>query len=120
MPSPQKRRATINGNIPIVNEQEVTMARQNKATYPDMHCELASHQDTPIFREQNLTNDGGIMTLEEYLNRNQITFDEYLCREEGEKKKEKQGAGTHRANGGQKFVTTPTKGNVVDPWLTVL
>lgn len=120
MSSPQKRRATINGNIPVVNGQGVIMERQKRATYPDMQCELASHQGTPVFREQNVTNDGGIMTLEEYLNRNQMTFDEYLCCEEGEKKKEKQGTGTRRANGGQTFVTTPTKGNVVDPWLTVL
>ena len=67
-----------------------------------------------------MANDSATMTLEEYLDRNQITFDEYLCREENEKEKEKQTAGRRKKIGGKMFVTIPEKGNVVDPWLTVL
>lgn len=68
-----------------------------------------------------MTSEDTIMTLEEYLDCNQMTFDEYLCREENQKNQEKkQKTGKNKANHEKMLVATPGKGNVVDPWLTVL
>lgn len=98
----------------------MNVEKKKKGIYPDAHCELASHQSTSGFSEQSIANESAIMTLEEYLDRHQMTFDEYLCREENDKKKEKRKTGKRRAYHEKALVTTPGKGNVVDPWLTVL
>lgn len=52
------------------------------------------------------------MTLEEYLNRSRISYEEYLCRDEDG---EKGGGLKNRAGNGA--VTEKT--NVVDPWLVI-
>lgn len=120
-PSPQKRMPTIDENIPVVHGHEISVEMQKNPTYPDAHCELATHQNTPRFLEQSMTSEDTIMTLEEYLDCNQMTFDEYLCREENQKNQEKkQKTGKNKANHEKMLVAAPGKGNVVDPWLTVL
>lgn len=73
-----------------------------------------------MFREQSKSNSEGIMTLEEYLDRNQMTFEEYLCRDEDEGKNKQQGIGKRRAKDTNIVTTASSKGNVIDPWLLVL
>lgn len=60
------------------------------------------------------------MTLEEYLNRNRMTFEEYLCRDEDEQKNKQQGNDKRRAKDRNILVTTSSKGTAIDPWLLVL
>ena len=100
--------------------QQITTARKKTAIYPESQCDLASHQGNPVFREQSKSNSEGIMTLEEYLDRNQMTFEEYLCRDEDEGKNKQQGIGKRRAKDTNIVTTASSKGNVIDPWLLVL
>lgn len=59
------------------------------------------------------------MSLEEYLNRNHMSFEEYLCRGD-DPKEDSDGKKGLKGRGNEAVVVTPSKGNVVDPWLSVL
>lgn len=85
-------------------------------SYPDTQCDLASHRGTPIFQE---TESGtGTMTLEEYLNTNKISYEEYLCRGDDVGNDEENGyKGWKRT---KPTVVTPSGGIGIDPWLSVL
>lgn len=49
-----------------------------------------------------------------------MSYEEYLCRGEDDSKENKGGKEGLNGKGSEAVVTTPSKGNVVDPWLSVL
>ena len=48
-----------------------------------------------------------------------MSFEEYLCRDD-DMKEDSDGKEGLKGRGGEAVVITPSKGNVVDPWLSVL
>ena len=59
------------------------------------------------------------MSLEEYLNKNHMSFEEYLCRDD-DLKEDSDDKERLKGRESEAVVITPWKGNVVDPWLSVL